>query len=469
MVQIVQYLKIHNTLSRQKEEFKPLDSEHIKIYACGPTVYNYAHIGNARMAVVFDSLVRLLRFLYPKVTYVSNITDIDDKIIDAANKLNVPFKHITEKYADIYNQDMAKLGVHIPDVQPKATEYIPEMIDLINDLIDKDHAYEKEGHVLFHVLSYPNYGLLSNRNRDEQIAGSRVEIAPFKKDPADFVLWKPSSDTQPGWDSPWGFGRPGWHTECSAMSEKTLGLPFDIHGGGRDLTFPHHENEIAQSCCSSADIDNPNSYANYWMHNGFVTVNSEKMSKSLNNVLLVDDLIKNYDGEVLRLALLSSHYRQGLDWNEGILHQAKKLLDKMYRLLRELQDIEVSDDEIAKPPENILDALCDDLNTPKVLMELNSFLGDITSKDLEEKKITKINLLSSGNLLGLLQEDPNIWLKIGVSEDQVDAMQIEVLIESRNKAREDKNFALADSIRVELSALGIEIEDTADGTVWKSS
>ena len=469
MVQIVQYLKIHNTLSRQKEEFKPLDFEHIKIYACGPTVYNYAHIGNARMAVVFDSLVRLLRFLYPKVTYVSNITDIDDKIIDAANKLNVPFKHITEKYADIYNQDMAKLGVHIPDVQPKATEYIPEMIDLINDLIDKDHAYEKEGHVLFHVLSYPNYGLLSNRNRDEQIAGSRVEIAPFKKDPADFVLWKPSSDTQPGWDSPWGFGRPGWHTECSAMSEKTLGLPFDIHGGGRDLTFPHHENEIAQSCCSSADIDNPNSYANYWMHNGFVTVNSEKMSKSLNNVLLVDDLIKNYDGEVLRLALLSSHYRQGLDWNEGILHQAKKLLDKMYRLLRELQDIEVSDDEIAKPPENILDALCDDLNTPKVLMELNSFLGDIASMDLEEKKITKINLLSSGNLLGLLQEDPNIWLKIGVSEDQVDAMQIEVLIESRNKAREDKNFALADSIRVELSALGIEIEDTADGTVWKSN
>ena len=469
MVQIVQYLKIHNTLSRQKEEFKPLDSEHIKIYACGPTVYNYAHIGNARMAVVFDSLVRLLRFLYPKVTYVSNITDIDDKIIDAANKLNVPFKDITEKYADIYNQDMAKLGVHIPDVQPKATEYIPEMIDLINDLIDKDHAYEKEGHVLFHVLSYPNYGLLSNRNRDEQIAGSRVEIAPFKKDPADFVLWKPSSDTQPGWDSPWGFGRPGWHTECSAMSEKTLGLPFDIHGGGRDLTFPHHENEIAQSCCSSADIDNPNSYANYWMHNGFVTVNSEKMSKSLNNVLLVDDLIKNYDGEVLRLALLSSHYRQGLDWNEGILHQAKKLLDKMYRLLRELQDIEVSDDEIAKPPENILDALCDDLNTPKVLMELNSFLGDITSMDLEEKKITKINLLSSGNFLGLLQEDPNIWLKIGVAEDQVDAMQIEVLIESRNKAREDKNFALADSIRVELSALGIEIEDTADGTVWKSN
>ena len=469
MVQIVQYLKIHNTLSRQKEEFKPLDSEHIKIYACGPTVYNYAHIGNARMAVVFDSLVRLLRFLYPKVTYVSNITDIDDKIIDAANKLNVPFKDITEKYADIYNQDMAKLGVHIPDVQPKATEYIPEMIDLINDLIDKDHAYEKEGHVLFHVLSYPNYGLLSNRNRDEQIAGSRVEIAPFKKDPADFVLWKPSSDTQPGWDSPWGFGRPGWHTECSAMSEKTLGLPFDIHGGGRDLTFPHHENEIAQSCCSSADIDNPNSYANYWMHNGFVTVNSEKMSKSLNNVLLVDDLIKNYDGEVLRLALLSSHYRQGLDWNEGILHQAKKLLDKMYRLLRELQDIEVSDDEIAKPPENILDALCDDLNTPKVLMELNSFLGDIASMDLEEKKITKINLLSSGNLLGLLQEDPNIWLKIGVAEDQVDAMQIEVLIESRNKAREDKNFALADSIRVELSALGIEIEDTADGTVWKSN
>ena len=259
MGQIVQSLKIFNTLSGNKEDFHPIDPSHVKIYACGPTVYNYAHIGNARMAVVFDTLVRVVRYLYPKVTYVSNITDIDDKIIEAASDLNVPIKEITEKYTNIYNEDMSKLLVMIPDIQPKATEYIPEMINLITDLILKEHAYEKEGHVLFHVPSYSNYGMLSNRNREEQIAGSRVDVAPFKKDPADFVLWKPSNDNQPGWDSPWGYGRPGWHTECSAMSEKTLGLPFDIHGGGRDLTFPHHENEIAQSCCSSADIDNPKS------------------------------------------------------------------------------------------------------------------------------------------------------------------------------------------------------------------
>ena len=468
MVEIVQSLKIHNTLSGKKEEFEPLDKNHVKIYACGPTVYNFAHIGNARMAVVFDNFVRVLRHLYPKVTYVSNITDIDDKIIDAANKLNVPFKDITEKYTDIYNADMAKLGVLTPDVQPKATEYIPEMIELITDLINKEHAYEKKGHVLFHVLSYPNYGLLSNRNRDEQIAGSRVEIAPFKKDPADFVLWKPSSKDQPGWDSPWGFGRPGWHTECSAMSEKTLGLPFDIHGGGRDLTFPHHENEIAQSCCSSADIQNPNSYANYWMHNGFVTIDSEKMSKSLNNILLVDDLIKDYPGEVLRLALLSSHYRQGLDWNDGILHQAKKLLDKIYRVLRDLEGIEVKTTELDTPPKNVIEALCDDLNTPKVLMELNALLGDLTNKSQDEKKSIKIDLLSSGNILGILQEDPSSWLKIGVTKNTTDPDAIEKLIDSRNKARASKDFETADSIRDELSSMGIEIEDTSAGTIWKS-
>ena len=468
MVQIVQSLKIHNTLSGKKEEFEPLDKNHVKIYACGPTVYNFAHIGNARMAVVFDNFVRLLRHLYPKVTYVSNITDIDDKIIDAAKKLNVPFKDITEKYTDIYNSDMAKLGVLSPDIQPKATEYIAEMIELITDLINKDHAYEKEGHVLFHVLSYPNYGLLSNRNRDEQIAGSRVEIAPFKKDPADFVLWKPSTKDQPGWDSPWGFGRPGWHTECSAMSEKTLGLPFDIHGGGRDLTFPHHENEIAQSCCSSADMENPNSYANYWMHNGFVTIDSEKMSKSLNNILLVDDLVKDYPGEVLRLALLSSHYRQGLDWNDGILHQAKKLLDKIYRVLRDLEDTHVNENDLKNPPKKIIEALCDDLNTPKVLMELNALLGDISNKTEDEKKSIKIDLLSTGKILGVLQEDPSSWLKIGLAENKADPKVIEKLIESRNKARANKDFKLADSIRDELSSMGIEIEDTSSGTIWKS-
>ena len=259
---------LFNTLSGNKERLEAIDPKHLKIYACGPTVYNYAHIGNARMAVVFDTLVRTLRVVYPKVTYVSNITDIDDKIIEAAKEQNVEITSITEKYTKIYNDDMLKLNVLAPDIQPKATEYIQEMIELIVELIEKGFAYEKEGHVLFHVPTYQNYGKLSKRNRDEQIAGSRVEVAPFKKDPADFVLWKPSTDEQPGWESPWGVGRPGWHTECSAMSKKTLGLPFDIHGGGRDLIFPHHENEIAQSCCTSASTDEPDSYAKYWMHNG---------------------------------------------------------------------------------------------------------------------------------------------------------------------------------------------------------
>ena len=332
-------LQIFNTLNSKKEVFTPIDNDHIKIYACGPTVYNFAHIGNARMAVVFDTFVRTLRVIYPKVTYVSNITDIDDKIIDAAKEQNVEISEITEKYTQIYNEDMSMLNVLEPDIQPKATEYIPEMIALIEDLIAKEFAYEKDNHVLFHVPAYSKYGELSNRNREEQIAGSRVEIAPFKKDPSDFVLWKPSDDSQPGWDSPWGFGRPGWHTECSAMSEKTLGLPFDIHGGGRDLIFPHHENEIAQSCCSTANIDEPDSYAKYWMHNGFVTIEGEKMSKSLGNIILVRDLTKNYHGEAIRLALLSSHYRQGLDWNEKIIHQAKKLLTKIYQILDELKDV----------------------------------------------------------------------------------------------------------------------------------
>ena len=296
---IEQPFQLFNTLSGNKERLEALDPTHLKIYACGPTVYNYAHIGNARMAVVFDTLVRTLRVIYPKVTYVSNITDIDDKIIEAAKEQNIAITSITEKYTQIYNEDMLKLNVLAPDIQPKATEYIPEMIELISELIEKDFAYEKEGHVLFHVPTYENYGKLSKRNREEQIAGSRVEVAPFKKDPADFVLWKPSTDDQPGWDSPWGVGRPGWHTECSAMSKKTLGLPFDIHGGGRDLIFPHHENEIAQSCCTSANKEEPDSYAKYWMHNGFVTINGEKMAKSLGNIILVKDLAENFTGHVV--------------------------------------------------------------------------------------------------------------------------------------------------------------------------
>ncbi len=451
-------LHIFNTLNSKKEVFNPIDKKHIKIYACGPTVYNFAHIGNARMAVVFDTFVRTLRVLYPKVTYVSNITDIDDKIIDAAKEAGVEISAITEKYTQIYNEDMAKLNVLEPDVQPKATEYIPEMIKLIIDLIKKDFAYEKDGHVLFHVPSYNNYGKLSNRNRDEQIAGSRVEVAPFKKDPSDFVLWKPSDDTQPGWDSPWGVGRPGWHTECSAMSEKTLGLPFDIHGGGRDLIFPHHENEIAQSCCSTANIDDPDSYAKYWMHNGFVTIDGEKMSKSLGNIILVNDLTDKYHGEVIRLSLLSSHYRQGLDWNEKIIHQSNKLLTKLYDIVNDLSEIEISHELDAGY--NVISALMDDFNTPGVIAELNAIIKEYNSKPDVNKHDIKAKLILAGSVLGILQDK-----SFNQASDQLKE-KVELLIQERLDAKNQKDFELADKIRNDLLDLGIEIKDTSEGTDW---
>ena len=450
-------LQIFNTLNSKKEVFEPIDKNHIKIYACGPTVYNFAHIGNARMAVVFDTFVRTLRTIYPKVTYVSNITDIDDKIIEAAKEQNAEISEITQKYTQIYNEDMSILNVLEPDIQPKATEYIPEMIQLIEDLINKEFAYEKNGHVLFHVPAYSMYGKLSNRNREEQIAGSRVEIAPFKKDPSDFVLWKPSDDTQPGWDSPWGFGRPGWHTECSAMSEKTLGLPFDIHGGGRDLIFPHHENEIAQSCCSTANIDEPDSYAKYWMHNGFVTIDGEKMSKSLGNIILVRDLVQDHHGEVIRLALLSSHYRQGLDWNEKIIHQAKKLLNKIYAILDDLKSVNIV--ESNSPNTKDISILLDDLNTPGIIAELNKIAKDYNS-DTSDKELVKSKLLLIGSVLGVFQDQSFNEISDDIRE------KVEDLITKRNQAKEDRNFDLADQIRNELNALDIEIKDTSDGTSW---
>ena len=450
---------LFNTLSGNKEKLEAIDPKHLKIYACGPTVYNYAHIGNARMAVVFDTLVRTLRMIYPKVTYVSNITDIDDKIIDAAMEQNVEITSITEKYTQIYNEDMSKLNVLQPDIQPKATEYISEMIDLIAELIEKDFAYEKEGHVLFHVPTYQNYGKLSNRNREEQIAGSRVEVAPFKKDPADFVLWKPSTDEQPGWDSPWGVGRPGWHTECSAMSKKTLGLPFDIHGGGRDLIFPHHENEIAQSCCSSANVNEPDSYAKYWMHNGFVTINGEKMSKSLGNIILTKDLTSEYHGEVIRLALLSTHYRQGLDWNDSIIHQSKKLLDKLYKIYFDLSEIGATEDDNSF---SIIDSLLDDLNTPALISNLNKLVKDY-SKDKDTNHVlikTKLNII--GSALGILQ-DKN-YNHVSISEEL--KVKIEKLLSARVIAKEKKDFSHADKIRDELRELGVEIKDSKEGTSW---
>ena len=452
-----QPFQLFNTLSGNKERLEAIDPNHLKIYACGPTVYNYAHIGNARMAVVFDTLVRTLRVIYPKVTYVSNITDIDDKIIEAAKEQNVEITSITEKYTKIYNDDMLKLNVLAPDIQPKATEYIPEMIELIVELIEKDFAYEKEGHVLFHVPTYQNYGKLSKRNRDEQIAGSRVEVAPFKKDPADFVLWKPSTDEQPGWESPWGVGRPGWHTECSAMSKKTLGLPFDIHGGGRDLIFPHHENEIAQSCCTSANVEEPDSYAKYWMHNGFVTINGEKMAKSLGNIILVKDLAENYHGEVIRLALLSSHYRQGLDWNEKVIHQAKKLINKLYQIKDELDDVTIPDKN-----ENNLDAisvLLDDLNTPGLITELNNIVKEYNSSNSDKENLkSRLSIISS--VLGILEDKTFKEIPEELKN------KINEMILKRSEAKNNKDFKTADAIRDQLIELGVEINDSSDGTQW---
>ena len=455
-------LKIHNTLSGTKETFEPVDNNHVRIYACGPTVYNYAHIGNARMAVVNDLLVNVLRTQFEKVTYVSNITDIDDKIIDAAHELNEPIKNLTTKYTKIYNDDMGYLNVKLPDIQPHATDHISEMIDLIKKLIENNYAYEKDGHVLFHVPSFSKYGVLSKRNRDEQIAGSRVEVAPFKKDPADFILWKPSPDPLPGWESPWGFGRPGWHLECSAMSEKTLGLPFDIHSGGMDLVFPHHENEIAQTC-SLDDNHEPASFAKFWFHNGFVNVEGEKMSKSIGNIKLVHDLKKQYKGEVLRLTLLSAHYRQPLNWTKEIIDQNSKMLDRFYRSLKELQDVEISSDLVS---EDIMESLLDDLNTPKALAKLNTLSSTLSSAGTDEKRNIKNNLIAAGKILGVMQEDPNIWLGYNQTANP-EKEEIEGLINQRNEARRSKDFKLADQIRDKLKSKGIEIEDTKNGTIWR--
>lgn len=453
-------LKLFNTLDGGKTPFKPLDPAHVRLYACGPTVYSYAHIGNARMAVVFDLLARVLKTLYPKVTYVSNITDVDDKIMAAAAETGEAIDIITRKYERIYNEDMAVLGAQKPDVQPRATEHIQEMVNLIASLIQREHAYAAEGHVLFHVPSYPAYGKLSGRSRDEQVAGARVEVAPFKRDPADFVLWKPSTPEQPGWDSPWGRGRPGWHIECSAMAEKHLGLPFDIHGGGADLKFPHHENEIAQSCCAHGHETDPRAFANFWVHNGFVTVEGEKMSKSIGNIRLVHNLIEHYDGEVLRLALLSAHYRQPLDWSAETINQAQSTLDRIYGVLHNLESIKSRKEDV---PAAVMAALCDDLNTPQALAALNALAKDAAEKKTPEAKAA---LLAAGKLFGILQKDPAAWLGYGVSGG-LNEKKIESLLTERAAAKKAKNFARADEIRDELAAMGVAIEDTPQGPKWK--
>lgn len=454
--------RIYNSLTRTKEDFVPLEAGHARIYACGPTVYSFAHIGNARMAVVFDVLARVLREIYPKVTYASNITDIEDKIIAAAHEAGASIEFITRKYERIYNEDMAALGVSLPTVQPRATETIPEMIALIEAMIERGHAYENDGHVLFNVPSFPAYGGLSGRSRDDQIAGARVEVAPYKKDPADFVLWKPSTGDQPGWNSPWGFGRPGWHIECSAMAEKHLGLPIDIHGGGADLKFPHHENEIAQSCCAHGH-DDLAAFSRYWMHNGFLTVEGEKMSKSLGNFILAHDLIEaGIKGEVIRYALLSAHYRQPLDWSNKGVEQAQKSLDKFYRILDELKDVA---DVAATVPDGIMESLCDDLNTPKAYAELNAL-----AKAAHESRTPqdKAAFVAAARLLGFLNEEPSVWFASGDAAD-IDAAWVEGLLIERTEARKSKNFARSDEIRDELAAKGIVIEDTAQGPKWKKA
>lgn len=453
--------KLYNSLTRAKEDFVPKDANHVRLYACGPTVYNVAHIGNARMAVVFDVLARVMRTLYPRVTYVSNITDVEDKIMDAARETGQTIEFITRKYEAIYNEDMAALGVILPDVQPRATEHIPEMIKLMEDLIARGHAYEAEGHVLFHVPSFPAYGGLSGRSRDDQIAGARVDVAPYKRDPADFVLWKPSTGDQVGWDSPWGFGRPGWHIECSAMAEKHLGLPIDIHGGGADLKFPHHENEIAQSCCAHGTNDLA-AFSKYWMHNGFLTVEGEKMSKSLGNFTTARDLLEQgVAGEAIRYALLSAHYRQPLDWSMEGLNNAKKSLDKFYKILDDLKNVADIDAAI---PEEMMDALCDELNTPKAYAVLNALAK--TAADTKTPA-DKAAFKKAANMLGFLTADPAVWLAQDKAASGIDAAWVDGLIAERAEAKKSKNFARADDIRKILAEKNIVIEDSANGTTWR--
>ncbi len=462
-------LNIYNTLSGKKEEFVPVDKDHIRMYTCGPTVYNYAHIGNARPAVVSDLLVRLLRVIYPKVTYVSNITDIDDKIIKAANELGVPINELTRKYEKIYNDDMESLNIIPPDIQPHATDHIPEMIEIILKNIENKRAYESSGHVLFDVSSYPAYGRLSGRNQEDQLAGSRVEVASYKRNPGDFVLWKPSTGSQPGWDSPWGYGRPGWHLECSAMSEKSLGIPFDIHGGGMDLIFPHHENEIAQSCGSCNENTNPKVYVKYWLHNALLNMDGEKMSKSLNNILYIRDLLKEYDGEVLRLVLLSGHYRQPINFTNKALKNAQSVLDRFYRVLKGCEDVEIEKNKIKNPPIELINALADDLNTSKAFAEINKIAKNLSTANSQNDKIKlKESLLASGALIGILQKEPSDWLGISKIQSDIDTKFIDRLIREREEARKAKDFQKADKIRQELHEKGIEIEDSSDGTIWRS-
>jgi cysteinyl-tRNA synthetase len=453
-------LRITNTLSRAKETFAPLDPGNVRLYVCGPTVYDRAHIGNARPVVVFDVLFRLLRQLYGAghVTYARNITDVDDKIIKAAADKGEAIEHLTERTTQAFHADMGALNALPPSLEPRATQHIDDMVALIQRLIDSGHAYAAEGHVLFSVPTDPNYGRLSRRDREELIAGARVEVAPYKRDPADFVLWKPAAEGEPGWDSPWGRGRPGWHIECSAMSARHLGESFDIHGGGQDLIFPHHENEIAQSTCGTHG-----DFARYWMHNGYLVVHGEKMSKSLGNFFTVRELLdEGWPGEAIRLVLLSAQYRQPLDFNRDKLADARANLNRLYTALRNAAEIPAAD---AGPPPALVEALSDDLNTPEALAQLYE-AGHVLNKagGADERARAKGALQAGARLLGLLESDPEAWFK---GADDAEAAEIEDLIRRRAEARKAKDFATADRIRDDLKARGIVLEDTPQGTTWK--
>jgi cysteinyl-tRNA synthetase len=439
-------LVIYNTLSREKEPFAPLDAANVRLYVCGPTVYDYVHIGNARPVVAFDVLYRLLKRHHPHVTYVRNITDIDDKIMTRASENKEPIEQLTERTAAAYQSDMARLGALPPDVEPRATQYVGEMIALIERLIERGHAYAAEGHVLFSVPSMDDYGRLSRRSRDELIAGARVDVAPYKRDPADFVLWKPSTEAQAGWASPWGRGRPGWHIECSAMSAAHLGETFDIHAGGLDLIFPHHENEIAQSRSAFGHAI----MAKYWMHNGFLNISGEKMSKSLGNFFTVHELLDQYPGEAIRLLLLSAHYRQPLDFTHEGLTQAKATLDRWYGALRgkELKSVPV--------PASVEEALADDLNTPQAISAVHQL------RDPSELK-------AGAGALGLLQQDAEAWFRwmpAAAASGPSDA-EIEAAIAARQAARKARDFKESDRIRDDLKAKGVILEDGPKGTTWK--
>jgi cysteinyl-tRNA synthetase len=457
-------LVLYNTLTRRKETFEPLDPARVRMYVCGPTVYDFAHIGNARPVVVFDVLYRLLRRTYGEshVTYVRNITDVEDKIIVAARENGEPIEVLTARTAAAFHADMAALGALPPDVEPRATGHIGGMIAMIERLVASGHAYAADGHVLFHVPSDPGYGKLSRRNREEQIDGARVEVAPYKRDPADFVLWKPSTSDQPGWPSPWGRGRPGWHIECSAMSEAHLGETFDIHGGGLDLVFPHHENEIAQSECAHGKP-----FVRYWVHNGWVMVDGEKMSKSLGNFFTVRQLLdEGIPGEVLRLVLLSTHYRQPLDFTKAAVAQARQTLDRLYGALRGKAGIEV--EPAMQVPTGVTEALEDDLNTPLAIARLHELATELNKSPRRRAQVEiKQDLLAAGSALGLLTQDPETWFKGEAKGDE--AAEIESLIEARNAARKARDFAEADRIRDDLAARGILLEDTPQGTKWRKA